>query len=346
MKKPKHLKPWDKIFASTLSRGGPWAYPERYLYGKKQLEKKFWVKVIEWDYTMKDPEWIYNNPKLRAEDLLNAFLDSQINGIISTIWWEDSIRILPYIDFDIIKNNPKVFMWYSDTTISNFICYKAGLISFYWPAIMAWFAENGGMFDYTISSINKNIFDNKIIWEITENYSWWTNEDSFRNDATKWNTQRKLYKSTWWRWIQWNWVCNWKLLWWCIEVFPFMHGSNIRPDKEQRNNKVLFIETSEEKISNNYFERIVRNLGSQGILNKINWILVWRSQFDNNSNHQINYDESIIKIVSGEFGCNNIPIITNMDFGHTDPMMVLPIGVNVEIDSINKKVFITENACI
>jgi muramoyltetrapeptide carboxypeptidase LdcA involved in peptidoglycan recycling len=54
-----------------------------------------------------------------------AFKDPNIKAIISTIGGEESIRILPYIDFELIKNNPKIFMGYSDTTVSHFICQKA-----------------------------------------------------------------------------------------------------------------------------------------------------------------------------------------------------------------------------
>ena len=75
-----------------------------------------------------------------------AFADEAINGIISTIGGEDSIRTLPYLDLDLIQKNPKVFMGFSDTTISHAACFKAGIVSFYGPSFMAGFAENGGMF--------------------------------------------------------------------------------------------------------------------------------------------------------------------------------------------------------
>jgi len=48
-----------------------------------------------------------------------------------------------YLDLEVIRANPKVFLGYSDTTISHLVCYKAGLVSFYGPSIMAGFAENG-----------------------------------------------------------------------------------------------------------------------------------------------------------------------------------------------------------
>ena len=65
-------------------------------------------------------------PKARADDLMAAFTDRTIEGIISTIGGEDSIRTLPYLDLDLIRNNPKVFIGFSDTTISHAACFKAG----------------------------------------------------------------------------------------------------------------------------------------------------------------------------------------------------------------------------
>jgi muramoyltetrapeptide carboxypeptidase LdcA involved in peptidoglycan recycling len=77
------------------------------------------------DHTRKSAEYVYQNPEKRAQDLMEAFLDPSIDAIISTIGGDDSIRIVPYIDFEIIRNNPKIFLGYSDSTITHFICYKA-----------------------------------------------------------------------------------------------------------------------------------------------------------------------------------------------------------------------------
>lgn len=68
---------------------------------------------------------------------MNACKNPDITAIISTIGGEESIRLLPYIDFDIIRENPKIFLGYSDSTIIHFMYQKAGVISFYGPAIMA-----------------------------------------------------------------------------------------------------------------------------------------------------------------------------------------------------------------
>ncbi len=346
MIKPKHLKKWDKVAVVSLSRGGPWAAPKRYLAGKKQLEEQFGVEVVEMTNTMKDSTWVYEHPEERAKDLMDAFKDPTIKGIFSTIWWEESVRILPYIDFEVIRNNPKVFMWYSDTTITHFICYKAGIVSFYGPSIMAGFGENGWLFPYMVDSVDKAIFSSNPIWELSPNKDGWTNEFLPWNNPENQQKKRNLLPASPWRWLQGEWKISGKLLWGCIDVFPFIIGTSIWPSVEEWKDKILFLEPSEERMSDTHFERIIRNLGSQWILHVIKGILIWRAQMDYQTNTQLNYDEQLIKIVNKELWLKDLPIVTNMDFGHTDPMFVIPLGVEWEINCSNKTFSIPEAACI
>jgi muramoyltetrapeptide carboxypeptidase LdcA involved in peptidoglycan recycling len=56
-----------------------------------------------------------------------------------------TLRMLPFLDYSVIRENPKVFLGYSDSTVTHFAFLKAGVISFYGPSIMAGFDENGGL---------------------------------------------------------------------------------------------------------------------------------------------------------------------------------------------------------
>ena len=108
--KPNKLKENDIVAAVSLSWGGPSLLPDRYNIGVKQLEEAFNVKVMPMSHTLSDDNWIYNNPAARAKDLMDAFLNPDIKAIISTIGGDETIRLLPYVDFDVIRNNPKIFM--------------------------------------------------------------------------------------------------------------------------------------------------------------------------------------------------------------------------------------------
>lgn len=334
---PKKLKKWSKVAVVSSSWGWPWTFSHRYEAWVKQLQDVFWVEIIAMPHALKTADWLYDNPEARAQDLMTAFADSQIEWIISSIWWDDSIRMLPYINFNIIRDNPKVFLWFSDTTISHFICYKAWLRSYYWPSIMAWFAENWWMMSYMTQSLQKTIFQNDIIWDLIVNSDGWTDEYLDWSNPNNQTIKRKLSSPTPWRFIQWSWTTEGALLGWCIDTFYFMWGTSIRPAKEEWKWKILFIETSEEEMSNDNFERILRTMWVQGILQNLNGIIVAKAYKDKS------YDESLLKIVNREFWLNHLTIVSNVEFWHTTPMLTLPIWARMLLDTEAKNISIVES---
>lgn len=172
--KPKKLQPGDCVATVSPSWGGA-GDPElrwRYEQGVKRLEEIFGLKVIPMPNSLKGGDYLYKNPQARAEDLMTAFKDESIKGIFANIGGEDSIRLFPFIDFDVIRENPKIFIGYSDVTVSHLFCHKAGITSFYGPAILTDFAENVGMDPYTIEMVNRTLFSNEIIGKIQPAKEW------------------------------------------------------------------------------------------------------------------------------------------------------------------------------
>jgi muramoyltetrapeptide carboxypeptidase LdcA involved in peptidoglycan recycling len=159
--KPRKLQPGDRVATVSLSWGGAGTYPHRYEAGKRQLQDEFGLQVVEMPHTLCGADWLSRNPRARAEDLMLAFSDDSIKAVISTIGGDDSIHILPYLDLEILRSNPKIFLGYSDSTIAHLACLKAGLMSFYGPSIMAGFAENSGLFPYMVDSVRTTLFSTR-----------------------------------------------------------------------------------------------------------------------------------------------------------------------------------------
>ena len=160
--------------AVSLSWGGPGAFPEIYLSGKRQLEDSLGLVVVEGRHARAAPAWLAAHPEERAADLMAAFADPAIKGIVSTIGGDDSIRLLPFLDLAVIRDHPKVFLGFSDTTVTHFACLKAGLVSFYGPAIIPNFAELGGPLAYTTSSVRQALFSTEPAGRIVPNSDGWT----------------------------------------------------------------------------------------------------------------------------------------------------------------------------
>src|ERR1700691_4620500 len=155
MIKPRTLRPGDRVAAISLSRGWPSVYPGAYHDGKRQFQEAFGVEVVESRHALADIPWLVAHPEARAADLMEVLRDPSIQGIISTIGGDDSIRMLPFLDYSVIRENPKVFLGYSDSTITHFAFLKAGVSSFYGPSLMAGFDENGGLPPYMAESVRQ-----------------------------------------------------------------------------------------------------------------------------------------------------------------------------------------------
>jgi muramoyltetrapeptide carboxypeptidase LdcA involved in peptidoglycan recycling len=333
MKKPARLKQGDRVAAVSLSWGGPGAIPHRYHAGKQQFEQEFGVRVVESRHALRSPEWIAKNPSARADDLMEMFSDPTINGIISTIGGDDSVRILPYLDLDVIRRNPKIMMGYSDTTATHMACFKAGVVSFYGPTFMTGFAENGGMFDYLVESVRRTLFGVAPIGTISPNGGGWTVEHLEWNNPANQSRRRALTPSTGWRVLQGSGTASGHLVGGCMETLEVLKGTDWWPEGRCWDGAILFLETSEEGPSPRLVKRWLRNYASQGILHRLAGLLIGRpggsevpvADFEK-------YDTVVREVVSEELELRSLPVVTRMDFGHTDPTFVLPYGVNATID--------------
>lgn len=326
--KPKMLQAGDKVATISLSWGGA-GEPDlkwRYEQGVERLEKVFQLEVVSMPNSLKGSDYLYENPKARAEDLMNAFKDPTIKGIISNIGGSDSIRLLPYIDFDVIRDNPKVFIGYSDSTVTHLFCHKAGISSFYGPSVLMDFAENVEMHPYTVEALKKTLFSNEVIGEV-EPAREWTSERLLWLIENK-DKQRQMTPNRGYEVLQGSGVVQGKLIGGCIEVLEFAKGTSLWPEKSYWKDSILFFETSEDMPEPTFIEYWLRNYGSQGILQQAKGIIFGKPQ---NEKYYEEYKESILRIMK-ELNLNELPILYNMNFGHTEPKFVLPYGAMAEIN--------------
>ena len=337
------LKKGDKIAIVSLSWGGlgDKNLIHKYYIAKERLENDFSLEVVTMPNALKGTEYIYNHPDKRAKDLMDAFKDDSIKGIFCAIGGDDTIRLLPYIDYEIIKNNPKIFMGYSDTTVNHFMMNKAGLVSFYGPSIMAEFGEYVKMFDYTKEAVNNILFNDCKNYEIKSSEVW--SSDYLEWDEKNINTSKKLIKELHgYEILQGNGVITGKLLGGCIDVFPMIVGTEIWPAKEEWKDKILLIETSDDRPNPIYITYYLRNLGALGIFDEIKGIIVGKPQAEQ---YYYEYKE-VYKKVLKEFNKEMLPVLYNVNIGHSEPIGILPLGTEIEVDFDKKKIYLKESPTI
>lgn len=343
MQKPERLKPGDKVAIVSLSNGmlGDDEFIHKYKLAKERLENDYHLCVEVMPHALKGMDYLYHHPESRAEDLMTAFQNPDIKAIFNAIGGDDTIRLLPYIDFDIIKKNPKIFTGFSDTTTNHFMMYKAGLVSYYGLSVMNNWAEYVEINPYTKDMIEKTLFSPIETLDIfcsdfcsyDDDKIWWS--EDHMNDATP------RFMNTGYEILQGKGVVTGQLLGGCIDVFPQIIGTSLWPSVEEWKDKILLIETSEVNMSEEYLCWYLRALAAQGLFKVIQGIIVGKPAFRDKYE---SYKEVYMKVIACEENLPDLPILYNVNVGHAYPIGVFPLGLTYEIDCEKKTLKLLELA--
>ena len=134
-----------------------------------------------------------------------------------------------------------------------------------------------------------------------------------------------------WRWLNGDEAVQGRLVGGCIEVLEFLKGTRHWPAEDWWDGRILFLETSEERPSIDQVRSWLFNYGIQGVFDRLRGLVVGRARgYTDDQKREL--DEMIRSTVIDEFGASHLVIATDMDFGHTDPQWILPIGVMAELD--------------
>ena len=345
MLKPRHLSLGDRVAVVSLSSGslGEPGFIHKYWLAKERLARDFGVELVAMPNALRGRDYVYAHPEARAADLMDAFRDPSLRGVISAIGGDDTIRLLPFVDFDVLRGNPKIFTGFSDTTVNHFMMYKAGLMSYYGASLMCNFAEYVKINDYSLDMLRRTLFAPQPTLEIPSAPYWYDEED----EKIWWKEENmnrlKPYhpEEVGYELVQGGGTVEGPLLGGCIDVFPMLWGTDLWPDREQWRGKLLFIETSEEDMPCDYLTWYLRGMQAQGIFDVICGILVGkparRSKYEP-------YKEVLRRVVGFEAGHPELPILCNVNFGHAEPICVLPIGAMCRLDADNKTITLLESA--
>jgi len=345
MIKPPHLHPGDTAAIVSLSSGilgESWAIHKLDI-ARERLERDFGLRVKVMPNALKGVDYLYEHPEARAADLMDAFRDPDVKAVFSAIGGDDTIRLLPYIDLDVIRANPKIFTGFSDTTSNHFMMYKAGLVSYYGASVMCNFAEYVRINDYTAEMIRKTLFEPQPILEIPSAPYWYDDEDPKIRWKEANRNVRKAYhpEEIGYEVVQGGGVAEGALLGGCADVFIELMGTPLWPALPEWEGKLLFLETSEEDMSCDCLTWILRNLQAQGILDAVCGILFGkparRSKYEP-------YKTVLRRVVGGEAKRPDLPILCNVNFGHAEPIGILPYGLRCRLDAENKRLTLLESA--
>lgn len=329
---PEKLKAGDTVAFISISggRAGDEDMLSRYYTGKERFEKEFGVHVVETPNALKGAKYLYEHPEKRGEDLMWALKNPEIKGIICNMGGDDSYRVLPYIDTEVIKNNPKVFMGYSDIATWMAVFAYAGVRGYYGPNVLTPIAQPGHLDEYTREAIRKTLFTNEVIGEI---------KPCERHTPIDWkNTKEediKWTENTGYKVLQGNGKVQGKVVCICGGPLWQIMGTKYFPDETFWEDSIIGLEHDAIYGSTLAGLHELRAFAAAGIFNKAKAILTGPLSEEN--------EATILKVINNEVHRPDLVIIENVDYIHRTPMTVLPTGALMEIDCDKKTIAILES---
>jgi len=332
--KPKPLRPGDTIAIVSPSWGGAGAFPHRVEQAIQHIHSLgFEVRMAP--HALNQHGHVSDTPENRAQDINLMFADPQVKMILAAIGGDHSCQLLPYLDFELIRRNPKIFMGFSDITVLNVAIWsKTGLGTFNGPALLTDFAEYPRMQAYSEHYFLKTVTSPAPAGVIIPSPSW-TEEFAHWPSSKELERERHLLSSSGWLWLRPG-EATGKLIGGCIESLQHLRGTNFWPDWQ---GAIFFFETSEDKPSPETVDGILADYENMGVLEQIQGMLVGRPMhYSDDEKHQLH------EVILERTRNYKFPIITEMDFGHTTPQITLPIGCRARIDSQSNCFEILEGA--
>lgn len=242
--------------------------------------------------------------KERAEDLNNMFGNKKIKMVWCAKGGENSNSLFDYIDYELIKQNPKIFCGYSDiTSLSNIITEKTGLVTFSGTNFKTVATDET---DYSYKEIIKRFVDKSL--------------ELGRKDD-KYLTIKKG-------------IAEGKLIGGNLSIIRGLVSGKYSINFD---NKILFLEELGFETGPALASNFIYYLKQNDVFKKIKGL--WIGNYSHESN--ISLEKIILDTIGNEY---DFPIVKSNNFGHIETKTVIPIGIKARIDTNeNIKIKLVEN---
>lgn len=282
------------------------------------------LKVTFGKYVMEaDEDYMCASVEHRVEDLNEAFRDKNVKAILTVIGGFNSNQILDYIDYEAIKQNPKIFCGFSDiTALSNAIHAKTGLVTYSGPHYSSFGMLKG--FEYELEYFKKMFFRSEE-FEVESSKEWSDDLWFIDQENREFIPNEGMYIIN-------EGIGEGDIVGGNLCTLNLLQGTEYMPNIE---GKVLFVE-DDNMAGNIYlmnFDRDLQSLIHTKEFKNIKAIVIGRNQKGCNMNK-----EKWIKLIKNKPELKDIPVIAGADFGHTTPIIAFPIGGHAKLEATNGKI--------
>jgi muramoyltetrapeptide carboxypeptidase LdcA involved in peptidoglycan recycling len=314
--RPRRLRKGDLVTVVSPSWAGAAVFPERAARGARDLAERTGLRVAA---APPVPGRAPGSRQARAEEFNAALRDPEVRGVLWMIGGLTAAELLDLIDHEAFAADPKVLCGYSDATVLHHALYaRTGITTFYGPAVLSEFAETGGAPDYTLRSFTDVTMNG---WsgeyprsaEVFDEFVDWAGDDRARTSEAA-RPRTVLRPGT----------GQGPLLAGCVPSALQLLGTPWMPDWSGH---VVALEfTNDDGYGPSHAARDLWQLRHAGVLDAVNGLVLGRPR-QWSAGQREDLDRILLEVCHGLA----FPVVTEFEFGHTDPVLTLPVGVPAEL---------------
>ncbi|MBW7889253.1 MAG: LD-carboxypeptidase [Bacteroidetes bacterium] len=315
--KPKALKPGDTV--GLVAPASAIAEREQAAIAKEVLES-FGFKVVLGKNVLGHYGYLAGSDEERAADINTMFRRDDVDGVFPWQGGWGSMRLLPYLDFEVIRKNPKVFIGFSDITTLLLAFYKfAGLVVFHGPNVASSF--NSYTFDYYIRSFTKKEPLGML-------------QQPPLPDGETVDKENRIIT------IRGGKAAG-ALVGGNLSLLVTTLGT---PFEINYKNKILFLEDVHEEPYR--IDRMLTHLELSGTLSSAAGIVIGKCRDCEPKDAGYSGSLTLEELFKTKFEKLGVPVISGVSFGHIKNHITLPIGVQATLDADAKTLTINESAVV
>ncbi|GGV42855.1 S66 family peptidase [Streptomyces spectabilis] len=315
---PLPLRPGDRVAVVSPSWGGAGLFPRRFERALTALRTATGLVPVVMPHARESLDWRSATAEDRAADLTAAFTDPAIRGVICAIGGDHAAQVLPLLDLDALRADPKPLIGYSDITVLNHALYAAGLSSFYGPALLPQFGEYPAPDPYTVEHFRRVVMGDgagpagpvPASGDMVEEYLDWGAEETRPRERRPAPPRLLLRPGT----------GGGPLLAGCLPSALQLLGTPWQPDYRGH---VLVLDVPDGGYGVADADRDLTQLRNAGLLARLGGLAIGRLRLSSEEE-----DRRVHEVVLRAVRDYDYPVLANIECGHTDPMATLPLGAD------------------
>ncbi|WP_091622679.1 S66 family peptidase [Micromonospora peucetia] len=336
---PPKPRPGDRVAVVSPSAGLPALFPHVYELGLRRLREEFGLEPVEYPTT----RVLGADPRDRARDLTAAFADPTITAVLATVGGDDLITVTPHLDDAVLRANPKPYFGCSDNiNVLNHL-YRLGVVAYHGGSVLVHLGRPGRPHPLTFDSLRAALFTSG--WYDLRPAPEWGDQPGDWRDPASLAVEPEMFPGEGWRWQGPSTMVEGRTWGGNLEILHWLMATDRVPSAGELAGSVLMVETSEELPSATEVFRILRNMGERGLLAGFPAVLVGRAKawdFDrpHTPDERRDWADAQREAVTRVLAAYNpdAVVVFDVDFGHTDPQLILPYGGTARINAATQHI--------